>query len=309
LMENITYLVDYSSAIRKQLHPEYLIKVNNNYIVILPLQDYNTYSDFKLIRLDDLKEIDLFDFLYEKNDKKINKRIEKYLMGNFDKIKLLDDNILIIDDFKFSCDKIFQMNFLKKKKTKQINNPRLIPIKCYKGNGYALDIHTIRSKLLSNGNFQTIRTNIGELLYQLKYKFDINVIEEIAKQCSNAILSSFDNIDVLIPVPPSNLNRTIQPVYELAKKISELTKIPVDLNYIEKLPTKQIKSLNDNSLRISELNKSITVKDERYKNKNILIFDDLYRSGDTLSIISKKLLEQGKVKSINIFCVTKTRTA
>jgi predicted amidophosphoribosyltransferase len=38
------------------------------------------------------------------------------------------------------------------------------------------------------------------------------------------------------------------------------------------------------------LERAISLKDIRYKNKNILLFDDLFRSGDTLNVISKKLL-------------------
>ena len=43
-------------------------------------------------------------------------------------------------------------------------------------------------------------------------------------------------------------------------------------------------------------------------NKNVLIFDDLYRSGDTLSAISKRLLNKGKVNTVKVLCITKTRT-
>ena len=51
-----------------------------------------------------------------------------------------------------------------------------------------------------------------------------------------------------------------------------------------------------------------SIKDDRYRNKNILLFDDLFRSGDTLNIIAKKLKNEGGINSIKALCVTKTRT-
>jgi predicted amidophosphoribosyltransferase len=104
------------------------------------------------------------------------------------------------------------------------------------------------------------------------------------------------------------LERPFQPVFEVAKRIGELTKIPIDLNYVIKLPTEQIKSLNNQEDRNIVLDRSISIIDDRYKNKNVLIFDDLYRSGDTLSAISKRLLNQGKVNTVKVLCITKTRT-
>ena len=45
----------------------------------------------------------------------------------------------------------------------------------------------------------------------------------------------------------------------------------------------------------------------RYKGKDVLLFDDLYRSGTTLKEITHMLYEQGKVKSVYIVTMTKTR--
>ena len=146
------------------------------------------------------------------------------------------------------------------------------------------------------------------MLYQLKYNFDKSVIDKIAVKCADTINNLFADIDAIIPSPPSNLNRPFQPVYELAKRISELTDIKLDINYVSKLPTEQIKSLTESDDRNLVLERAISIKDDRYRNKNILLFDDLFRSGDTLNIIAKKLKNEGGINSIKALCVTKTRT-
>ena len=46
--------------------------------------------------------------------------------------------------------------------------------------GWAMDYHTISSTFESVGNFNTTRTELGELLYQLKYAEDQSKVKEIA---------------------------------------------------------------------------------------------------------------------------------
>jgi len=98
--------------------------------------------------------------------------------------------------------------------------------------GWALDLHTISSKLLSNGTFDTQRTEIGELLYQLKYNFDKSKIEPIASIAASFLKTRlvFPYLKAIIPVPPSKLDRPFQPVQELAIKIGEKVNLLVPLD-------------------------------------------------------------------------------
>lgn len=302
-MEPQTYFIDYGGSVAKQLHPPYLIQTSDDYLLILPFHSYNSYFDFKLIRLSDLNEVNLRQVLPEE-------LIEHFEELDFEQYQILNDNFLFIGDYVFSCENLFNNlpNVIEKSEHKNTNIEPLMPIIGDFFKGYAMEIHTIKSALLPNGKFETTRTVLGDMVYRLKYMFDKSVIEDIAIKCSKVIQSHYHDIDIIIPVPPSNLKRPFQPVYEVAKVISKLVNIQIDLNYILKLPTEQIKSLNNPEDRSTVLDRAISIADERYKNKNILLFDDLYRSGDTLNAISKKLLIEGKVKSIKILCITKTRT-
>jgi competence protein ComFC len=308
-MEEITYLIDYSHSILKQLHPPYLIDSNKYYLLIKPLYAYNTYSDFKLIRLSDLNEFDLNIVVNQKVLGITEEDVYKYSIGDFELIEFQNDDILLLDNFVFSCQNLFSGRISPNLKTRESTSFKsLIPIKGNYFDGYALEIHTLKSTLKLDGSFETLRTELGELIYKLKYNFDKSAIEPLAQRCANVIKDTFSNIDVIIPSPPSNLNRPFQPVYELAARISELTKIPVDLDFIKKLPTEQIKTLSNKEDRNIVLERAISIKEKKYESKDILLFDDLFRSGDTLNVIAKKCLNNGGVNNIKALCITKTRT-
>jgi len=175
--------------------------------------------------------------------------------------------------------------------------------------GFSLDYHTISSRLTSDGRFETVRTKIGEALYKLKYRRNKTVIKEISETASSFIKSEFHNVDVIIPVPPSDVKRQFQPVITISNAISELTQIPTDSGYLIKTAqTFQIKGIDDNEKRKKLLHNAFSVIDKRYQAKTILLFDDLYRSGETLNAAAKVLKEQGEVGEIYVLTITKTRT-
>jgi predicted amidophosphoribosyltransferase len=175
--------------------------------------------------------------------------------------------------------------------------------------GFALDYHTVSSKLNEDRTFDTIRTKLGELLYQTKYKENNSVINYISEVASSFIKNNFHSIDIIIPIPPSNLSRLYQPIFEIGKAISSSTRIPIDCEYLIKKTTGvQIKGVDDNETRREILKKSFSVPDSRYKSKTILLFDDLFRSGETLNAAANILIERGGVEKIYVLTLTKTRT-
>jgi len=91
-----------------------------------------------------------------------------------------------------------------------------------KGNwvaGRVLDWHVESSEFIGydefgHAQYDTKRTKLGELVYKLKYKHDTTVLDDIVRIiCS---FTKFKSIDAIIPVPPSNISRTFQPVVEVA---------------------------------------------------------------------------------------------
>ena len=96
--------------------------------------------------------------------------------------------------------------------------------------GYALDFHTISSEYIGDDEyghpqFVTKRSDMGEMLYRLKYKSDKSVLRIINETVAQFINQMNWPIDLIIPVPPSRTRRTFQPVLALAKGISKLLEI------------------------------------------------------------------------------------
>ena len=182
--------------------------------------------------------------------------------------------------------------------------------------GFSLDFHTIHSTPINDelGNlvgWDTERTQIGAELYRLKYWREserLSIITQVASDFLKTVLGSW-KIDAIIPAPPSDSSRHIQPVFELAKEIGKQLKINVDFTNLKKIKqTSQIKNENDPDKRKEALKDAFSVTENCYLGKNILVFDDLFRSGGTLNAISKALILEGKAQDVYVFTITKTRT-
>jgi competence protein ComFC len=176
--------------------------------------------------------------------------------------------------------------------------------------GWALDLHTIRSIPIGNGHFDTTYTEIGFALKHLKYRQDyrqIDILVDAALEFMKTRLVT-PYLNAIIPTPAS-VNRAVQPVHAIAKKIGEKLKIRVDANCLLKTKdTNQLKMVEDQSERENILHGAFDVTDSRYRQKKVLLFDDFFRSGSTLMEITKTLYEKGKVQNVYVFTLTKTRS-
>jgi predicted amidophosphoribosyltransferase len=177
--------------------------------------------------------------------------------------------------------------------------------------GWALDLHTVRSKPLDDGIFETTRTEIGEALYQLKYRGDKTQVEPIARTAAKFLERQpfLSDLAAIIPVPPSDEDRAFQPVSELGLVIADGLRLALASDYLLKVrQTKALKETKGRRSRKVELAGAFKVKDNRFAGRSILLFDDLFRSGETLHEIASVLLTQGKVSGIFVLTVTRTRT-
>tara|TARA_Y100001970_G_C14074324_1_gene771133 strand:- start:483 stop:1100 length:618 start_codon:yes stop_codon:yes gene_type:complete len=177
--------------------------------------------------------------------------------------------------------------------------------------GWSIDLHTLSSTYLDNGNYVTKRTDIGELLYQFKYCNNYNVYKSLTTRITsfskNLLVMPY--ISAIIPVPPSDLSRSYQPTIELAKGLGKSRNINVYTDYlIKKKYTSELKSTSDPDQRKKILHNAFSVRNNWLQGKKVLLFDDLYRSGSTLNEISKILYKEGRVSDVYVLTVTKTRS-
>ena len=98
--------------------------------------------------------------------------------------------------------------------------------------GYALDYHTLSSTYLGDDEyghpmFDTKRSDVGELLYRLKYRSDRAVLDELVETAANFVRSWSPGVTILVPVPPSRA-RAEQPVRIIAEALGRTLGISVD---------------------------------------------------------------------------------
>lgn len=175
------------------------------------------------------------------------------------------------------------------------------------GFGYALDEHTVSSVPNEFGGFDTVRTHIGQLVYELKYAGKKANARKIAFLMRNWVRRKYKHheIDCIVAIPAS-ATRQFQPVQQIAKKLSEMMSVENYSKELQKVKvTKPLKSVLDPTARRKELSGAFQASD-RFKKKAVLIVDDLYRSGETASEVARTLRTAGARKILYI-AATKTR--
>jgi len=185
----------------------------------------------------------------------------------------------------------------------------LKPARIYGGwdEGIVIDNHMLKSIFLGyddNGKeiFKNIRTEIGELIYNFKYKKDKSSLPKIIN-LTKEFLNKWglkEKIDIVIPVPPSNRKREYQPVYEIAKEIAKYLEKECMTDLLSKEGNLQVKDGYDIKNMIKQ-NKKLT------KEVNVLIIDDLYSTGSTLNEVCKVLRKDSNVKKIYCLAITRTK--
>jgi predicted amidophosphoribosyltransferase len=180
--------------------------------------------------------------------------------------------------------------------------------------GYALDIHTY----VDNKGGYT-KTDAGRRVYDVKYgniskKEKEKKINELAMVTAAVIMEEYPQIkklypliDFLFPVPFST-KRSFQPVDELVKKISNITKIPIlPKKTIEKIKeTKPLKDILEKEAK-KEIEGAFRINNKKsFQDKNILVIDDIFGTGSTVTELTKII--SPFFNTISILTMTKTRT-
>src|SRR6266852_3265223 len=100
--------------------------------------------------------------------------------------------------------------------------------------GYVLDVHTVSSTMIGynefgHPEFDTVRSQLGELVYRLKYKGDKTVMPAVVEVIGGFVNSWGIHPDVIVPMPPSKLQRSFQPVVEIAGELAKTKKITLNI--------------------------------------------------------------------------------
>ena len=180
--------------------------------------------------------------------------------------------------------------------------------------GYVLDWHVRSSNFIGDNEFgkptfDTKRTEIGEAIFQLKYRQDQTKIEPLAETMVVNLKSVFQTASFVIPIPPSK-NRATQPAVELARKVSEKMNLPFFENILlKKGTTPQMKDINTAKGRVDALMEYFYINDAITGSGSwdVLVIDDLYSSGASLSAATQVLRNYRKVRKIFVAAFSRTK--
>lgn len=179
--------------------------------------------------------------------------------------------------------------------------------------GFALDYHTVSSEFVGHDEyghptFDTKRSDLGELLYRLKYVSDSAVIEEIAATATDFLRTWNPSFAYIVPVPPSRA-RCLQPVLVLAEAIGKnlgMRVRPDAITRVKAIP--QLKDVFGYDARVKLLEGAHSADPAIVEGNGILLFDDLFRSGATMNSITETLYGIGKASDVFGLTITRTRS-
>ena len=188
--------------------------------------------------------------------------------------------------------------------------------------GWALDFHTRSSTLLPDGTFDNERTECGDLVYKVKYRGDRTGIPLLSETAAKFVkeklvvdgIPVYSHLKAIVPIPPSDTTRDFQPVFEIAQEMGRVLSLRFDSNYLIK--TKQTmphKNLESNESRREQLSGAFGIQSQSKNYRCVLLFDDIYRSGETLTEATRVLHERGHIynnknRKSRVFVLTLTQT-
>lgn len=178
--------------------------------------------------------------------------------------------------------------------------------------GLAFDVHTLSSTYLGpdeqgHDRFDNVRSEMGALVYELKYRRDRSVLPKIVDLLEK--VKGIENFDAIIPIPPTNRERAFQPVTEIANALGANRGVPVLTDVLTKQTGgRELKNVDDPEERTKLLEESLAVDNAaKIAGKKVLLVDDLYRSGATLAAATKRLKHAGATY-VGVVTMTKTRS-
>lgn len=174
--------------------------------------------------------------------------------------------------------------------------------------GYALSKHVLSSTFLGHNQwghpeFDTLRSEVGEALFQLKFRNDWTKVPLLATQIATSIVPLFDKVDLIIPMPASRA-RPRQPLQEIAKALGLDLKVPVFEEIVVKAGTEagrqQLKDMKTKQDKEAALKDMFTINDSiaNAGSWNALVLDDLFDTGASMEAVCSAIRTYPKVKRI-----------
>ena len=180
--------------------------------------------------------------------------------------------------------------------------------------GYVLHKHVLSSTYIGDNEyghpqFENIRSEVGEAMYQLKYRSDWSQVAPLAAQVATSIVPLFDKVGLIVPMPASNV-RSRQPVNEIAEELGNVIKVPVfdDIIVMAAANTggQQLKDMTTKEEKVAALTDRFTINDSitNTGHWNALLLDDLFDTGASMEVACAALKAYSKIKKVYVAALT-----
>lgn len=186
------------------------------------------------------------------------------------------------------------------------NDP--LPIKGPWVEGFTLDRHVLVAISIGYAGehmqFDTTRSPLGELVYQLKYRGGQPT--DIVDTAVAFIKARWDGAIDCVVAPPPSLHRTQQPALLIAEGIATSLGVPfLPSAAIKATATQQMKNVPLHE-RAPLLSAAIQAGSDPVHGKRVLLVDDLWETGSTLRRVAE-VLGKGGVTEIRALVMTRTK--
>jgi competence protein ComFC len=175
--------------------------------------------------------------------------------------------------------------------------------------GFVLDFHSVSATPTGDPYhpFDIKRTDLGELLFRLKYRGDSSALGDIADTVQEFVTTWKPEITCVVSAPPS-LQRKSQPVVEITRELAKRFGIEFCENAVRKVKeTASMKNVPDWFERQKVLAEAIHAGEADIRGKSVLLFDDLVQSGSTLGRVAEVLQNDGGATAVYTLALTRTR--
>lgn len=176
--------------------------------------------------------------------------------------------------------------------------------------GWVLAKHTLHSTYLGDDEygrpkFDTVRSEVGEATYQMKYRQDWTKVGPLAQALREHVVSRFDQVGFIVPMPASRA-RARQPVTEIAVELSRLIGVPVFTDLLVKDAGQSLKDLHGKDEKMAALKDRMRVVDQitNQGRWNVLLLDDLFDSGASMEAATRSLRTYPKVQRVYVAALT-----
>ena len=174
--------------------------------------------------------------------------------------------------------------------------------------GFVLDRHVISSVpigyLGEHMQFDTTRSTLGELVYQLKYRN--GPLNDIVDTAVAFVNERWNGVLDCVVSPPPSLHRTKQPAVLIATGIGAALGVPAaPAAAVKATATPQMKNVPLHE-RAPLLSAAIQAGTDAVQGRRVLLVDDLWETGSTLRRVAEVLGQMGATE-VRALAMTRTK--